>query len=131
MLHLTSDDFGFLTDIVNVLKPVRSATKFLSLQNPRIGDNIPTFTSTIDEISRASMPARSTSLKHAHIDSMSSRLGMLLGTEETIPMLGCRKLSHVIPKEYVNVSYLVPRYFVPMDISFGYTVRAVSNEMEH
>ena len=81
VLHFNNNDLGFRTEVVNALKPVRSVTKFLSLQNFRIGAVSPKFTSTINVISVAQIPARSTGSKCALIDSISSRLSMLLCTE--------------------------------------------------
>ncbi len=129
-LLLTADDFAIIGFIFDVLKPVRSATKELSLECSTMCDIISTLTYALHIIASISVPVSVRELKRVLVSSLSARISMLLGTKEKLPMLGGRKFTGILPTEFVIAAYLAPRYALAMHASYGYTSRSSALEIE-
>lgn len=128
-LHLTADDFELIKHVVSILDPVRAATRDLSSARATVADVVPTFTWTIDAVRLTDAPSSAEKLKISLLNSLITRLKMLLGTEEPLPSIQGQKYSTVLPNEYVISSYLSPRYHQAMKSFYGYSERAIVTEM--
>lgn len=85
---------------------------------------------TLDTIRKVSVPARAVELRSALKESISSRIGMLLGADEVLPIMGGSKFKNVVPNEHVVACYLIPRYCAAIHSLVGFSERAVAAEME-
>eukprot|EP00171_Calliarthron_tuberculosum_P000496 IDg496t1 len=128
-LHLSADDFGLIKHVVDVLTPVRAASKEPSTSLSTVGDVVPTISSTMDKIQNTDVPSTANRLKDALVDTLSARLHMLLGTDAQLPSCGGRKFTSVAPNEFVCAAYLIPRYWAAMTACYGYSERLVATEL--
>ncbi len=89
-LTLTSDDFDIIDSIVDVLSPVKHATKVLSSEQASVGDVVPTLLFTIEQIKSVSVPERALGNQKELVKRIAERLSMILNTSERLPILGGR-----------------------------------------
>lgn len=129
-LHLSADDFELMHHVVQVLEPIRDATKQLSAASSTLSDVIPTFTSTLEAVRDNAVPSSASVLKQSLVEALVLRLGMLLDTEEQLPSMGGPKFTRIAPNEFVVASYLNPRYAIAMRSCYGYEDRMLVNELK-
>ena len=126
VLHLYSEYFIRIRDIVTILKPEENLRKSLSSSSAWVGDVLPWFASTVDAFYRSNTPV---SLKENLLDSMSNRVQMLLGTNIKIPISENSRFANFEPNEYVISAYLNPRLFAAIDLYYGFDHRSVIREI--
>ena len=127
--HLSPDDWVHLENIVSILKPVREATLLLSSTAAHVGDVLPVFTSVIDKVQELSVTSQAEKLQKALVQSVASRVQMLLGVEQALPFLGGSMFDSIVPNEYVVSSILNPRFSFAISACYGYSDRRIILEL--
>ena len=115
--------------VVNVLTPIRGATKELSASSSSLCDIIPVLTSTADAISKNDVRSSAKQLQNLLTANLTSRLSMLLNMNRTLSIFGVRSFSNVCANEFVVASYLNPRYLTAMHVCYGYSEVNIVKEL--
>ena len=129
LFHLTADEFRLIRNVTEILVPIHDVTLALSSSFSWVGDVLPLLTSAVDNVRRMDVVSDAKSLQISLIDSMSSRIKMLLGVEKELPFNGGGKMGNTLPTEYVVAAYLNPRYSCAVHACYGYSERTIISEL--
>ena len=115
--------------VVQLLTPVKTATKQLSLEYSILPDVLPTISHVLDEITTMEVPEPVHEFRNLLVSCLSDRLGMLLDTKIRLPALTGHIISIIILTEIAIASYVSPRYCIAIKPDYGHMDKSVVAEL--